>query len=67
MSLELADYAIVLESGRIAIEGPAADLAVDPRVQAAYLGGHPNVGAPGSAAANLGLLSTQNSRLESKI
>ncbi len=38
-ALEVADYAYVLERGRIALEGPSAELAQDPRVQAAYLGG----------------------------
>jgi branched-chain amino acid transport system ATP-binding protein len=36
--LRLADRAYVLESGSVALEGEAAELAVDPRVQAAYLG-----------------------------
>jgi ABC-type branched-subunit amino acid transport system ATPase component len=67
MSLELADYAIVLESGRIAIEGTAADLAVDPRVQAAYLGGHAGAGTGDPAGKKVGLLLTQESRLQSKI
>lgn len=40
-ALRLADRAYVLESGRIALSGPAAELAVDPRVKAAYLGGDP--------------------------
>ncbi len=39
LALEVADYAYVLERGRIALEGPSAELAADPRVQAAYLGG----------------------------
>lgn len=38
-ALRLADRAYVLENGRIVLEGPARDLAEDPRVQAAYLGG----------------------------
>lgn len=37
-ALELADRAYVLESGEVAIDGEAAALAQDPRVQAAYLG-----------------------------
>lgn len=37
-ALQLADYAYVIESGRIAIEGHAADLAKDPRVALTYLG-----------------------------
>jgi branched-chain amino acid transport system ATP-binding protein len=38
-ALELADYGYVLEMGEIAHQGPAADLARDPRVAATYLGG----------------------------
>jgi branched-chain amino acid transport system ATP-binding protein len=40
-TLRLADRAYVLESGRIVLEGRAADLAQDQRVKAAYLGGDP--------------------------
>ncbi len=38
-ALRLADRAYVLEAGRISIAGKASELADDPRVQAAYLGG----------------------------
>ncbi len=38
-ALEMADRAYVLESGEMALSGPASDLLGDPRVQAAYLGG----------------------------
>jgi branched-chain amino acid transport system ATP-binding protein len=38
-ALDVSDYAYVLESGRIAVEGPAAKLKGDPAVRAAYLGG----------------------------
>jgi branched-chain amino acid transport system ATP-binding protein len=38
-ALEVADYAYVLEVGRIVASGPAADVAEDPSVVAAYLGG----------------------------
>jgi branched-chain amino acid transport system ATP-binding protein len=38
-ALEVADYALVLETGRIVLEGPAAQVANDPAVVAAYLGG----------------------------
>jgi branched-chain amino acid transport system ATP-binding protein len=38
-ALEIADIAYVLETGRIVLHGPAADVASDPRVVAAYLGG----------------------------
>lgn len=39
MALSIADRAYVLETGSISMEGPADELASDPRVQAAYLGG----------------------------
>jgi branched-chain amino acid transport system ATP-binding protein len=38
-AFEVADYAYVLETGRIVLEGPAAEVAHDPAVVAAYLGG----------------------------
>ena len=37
-ALELADRAYVMESGQVVLEGVAAQLAADERVQAAYLG-----------------------------
>ncbi|GAB1434836.1 ABC transporter ATP-binding protein [Sphaerotilus sulfidivorans] len=37
-ALEVADYGYVLETGAIALEGPARELAVDPRVIETYLG-----------------------------
>jgi branched-chain amino acid transport system ATP-binding protein len=37
-ALEVADHGYVLEMGEIALEGPAADLARDPRVVETYLG-----------------------------
>jgi len=37
-SLEIADYAYVLETGRITLEGEGQTLLSDPRVQEAYLG-----------------------------
>jgi branched-chain amino acid transport system ATP-binding protein len=37
-ALEVADYAFVIEHGRIELQGPAAELQRDPRVRAAYLG-----------------------------
>jgi branched-chain amino acid transport system ATP-binding protein len=40
MALRLADYAYVLENGRVALEGRAADLRGNPDVQHLYLGGH---------------------------
>ncbi len=39
LALRISDYAYVLGLGRIALSGPARELAEDPRVQAAYLGG----------------------------
>jgi branched-chain amino acid transport system ATP-binding protein len=44
-AFEVADYGYVLEMGEIALQGPAADLAGDPRVIDTYLGA-----ARGSAA-----------------
>ena len=38
-ALEVADYAYVLETGRIVLEGEAAKLVNDPAVTASYLGG----------------------------
>ncbi|HEV2041960.1 MAG TPA: ATP-binding cassette domain-containing protein, partial [Casimicrobiaceae bacterium] len=37
-ALHVSDYGYVLETGELAIEGPSASLAVDPRVAATYLG-----------------------------
>jgi branched-chain amino acid transport system ATP-binding protein len=37
-ALEVADYAYVMERGRVAVEGPPAELRKDERVLAAYLG-----------------------------
>ena len=38
-ALDVADHAYVLENGRIVLEGPAAEVAANPAVAAAYLGG----------------------------
>ncbi|BEU28541.1 ABC transporter ATP-binding protein [Paraburkholderia sp. 22B1P] len=38
-ALEVSDYAYVLESGKVALSGPADALRRDPSVRAAYLGG----------------------------
>jgi len=38
MALAVADRAYVLQNGRIVMQGPAAALAADPQVRAAYLG-----------------------------
>ncbi|MCF7552826.1 ABC transporter ATP-binding protein [Pseudonocardia sp. WMMC193] len=40
MALEVADTAVVLEVGRVALAGPAAELAASDDVQRLYLGGH---------------------------
>jgi len=37
-ALQVADYGYVLETGELAIEGPSATLAADPRVAVTYLG-----------------------------
>ncbi len=39
LALRVSDHAYVLERGKIVLEGPSRELAADPRVQAAYLGG----------------------------
>jgi branched-chain amino acid transport system ATP-binding protein len=39
MALELADHAVILETGRVVLDGGADVLRTDPRVRAAYLGG----------------------------
>jgi len=39
MALKIANRGYVLENGRIVLEGPAKELAHDPRVKEAHLGG----------------------------
>ncbi|MCS3472351.1 branched-chain amino acid transport system ATP-binding protein [Pseudomonas sp. JUb42] len=39
-ALRIADYAAVIDGGHITLEGPAAQIAADPRIVEAYLGGH---------------------------
>lgn len=39
LALAVSSYAYVLESGRVALHGPSDQLAADPRLKAAYLGG----------------------------
>jgi branched-chain amino acid transport system ATP-binding protein len=39
LALRIADYGYVLQTGRIALSGPARDLLRDPRIRDAYLGG----------------------------
>jgi branched-chain amino acid transport system ATP-binding protein len=43
IALGMADYAYVLEDGKIVIEGMGCDLITDPKVRAAYLGGSPDI------------------------
>jgi len=38
LALDISTYAYVLETGRILLEGPSAQVKADPQVQAAYLG-----------------------------
>ena len=38
LALDVSSYAYVLETGKILIEGPSAQVKADPQVQAAYLG-----------------------------
>ena len=38
-ALQIADYAYVMETGKIVMEGPAQEVASNPDVMAAYLGG----------------------------
>jgi len=40
LALKIADMAYVMETGRIRLSGPAREVAADPQVVAAYLGGH---------------------------
>ncbi len=37
-ALQVSDYAYVMETGELALEGPSTELAVNPRVAATYLG-----------------------------
>jgi len=39
LALQIADYGYVLQTGRIMLSGPAAELMRDPRIRDAYLGG----------------------------
>jgi branched-chain amino acid transport system ATP-binding protein len=39
LALRSADYAYVLDQGRVVLEGAASELATDERVASAYLGG----------------------------
>ena len=44
-ALQIADYGYVLETGDLAVEGPSAELAANPRVADTYLGGRATTGA----------------------
>jgi branched-chain amino acid transport system ATP-binding protein len=48
-ALHVSDYGYVLETGELAVEGPSADLAANPRVAATYLGRGAS-GEPGAVA-----------------
>lgn len=39
MALSIADYAYVLETGKISLQGTGSELADSPEIQKAYLGG----------------------------
>jgi branched-chain amino acid transport system ATP-binding protein len=41
LALQIADYGYVLQSGRIALRGPARELLRNPQIRTAYLGGPP--------------------------
>ena len=43
LALEIAHHAYVLQTGRIVLDGPAAELRSDPRIRDAYLGGQDKV------------------------
>lgn len=38
-ALDVADYAYVMDTGEFVLDGPASEMAADPRVMATYLGG----------------------------
>ena len=42
MALSISEWGYVMETGRVAKEGPGSDLLADPEVQALYLGGESN-------------------------
>ncbi|MFT4189968.1 MAG: ABC transporter ATP-binding protein, partial [Comamonas sp.] len=48
-ALRVADQAYVLETGRVVLHGPAAEIACDPRVAGTYLGAAPQAGAVAQA------------------
>ena len=50
LALSIAHRAYVLQTGRIALEGPAKQLLHDPRIRDAYLGGNPGRGGADAVA-----------------
>jgi branched-chain amino acid transport system ATP-binding protein len=40
LALDVSSYGYVLETGKVILEGPSAQLKADPQVRAAYLGQH---------------------------
>ena len=53
LALATADRALVMQRGRVALEGPAAELARDPRVRDVYLGRRETSVTPAPAEPNL--------------
>ena len=53
LALETADRALVMQRGRVALEGPARELARDPRVRDVYLGRRETSVTPAAAEPNL--------------
>lgn len=51
LGLRLATHAAVMESGRVVLRGPAADVAADPGIADLYLGGRAHEDVPGRARA----------------
>ncbi|MNJ81611.1 High-affinity branched-chain amino acid transport ATP-binding protein LivF [compost metagenome] len=49
-ALKCSDYGYVLENGEVALQGPAAELADDPKVIETYLGRKSAAPAPAAAA-----------------
>ena len=45
-ALKIAHYGYVLETGRVVLEGPGAELLANPQLQQAYLGDEPEAAAP---------------------
>jgi branched-chain amino acid transport system ATP-binding protein len=56
-ALRTADYAYVMETGQVTLQGPAADLAQDPRVIESYLGLSGGEAASASPSSSIGATS----------